>query len=29
LDNLRKAGLQPRAATRECFGMVHVIRAGV
>jgi len=29
LNNLRKAGLQPRTATRECFGMVHVIQAGV
>jgi ubiquinone/menaquinone biosynthesis C-methylase UbiE len=29
LDNLRKAGLQPRAAARECLGMVHVIQAGV
>ena len=29
LDNLRKAGLQPHAATRECLGMVHVIQAGV
>ena len=23
------AGLQPRAAARECLGMVHVIQAGV
>jgi len=29
LDNLRKAGLQPRTAARECLGMVHVIQAGV
>ncbi|MCX6626062.1 MAG: methyltransferase domain-containing protein [Candidatus Solibacter sp.] len=29
LDNVRRAGLQPHAATRECLGMVHIIRASV
>src|SRR5262245_59272562 len=29
LENMRRAGLEPRSATRECLGMVHVIQSGV
>jgi ubiquinone/menaquinone biosynthesis C-methylase UbiE len=29
LENLRKAGLKPRTASREFLGMVHVIKASV
>jgi ubiquinone/menaquinone biosynthesis C-methylase UbiE len=29
LDNVRRAGLQPRSATRTFLGMVHVIQADV
>ena len=29
LENVRKAGLVPRASTRGFLGIVHVIQAGV